>query len=292
VSTSEESPAKKKRTRKMPEPYNVLDGKRWIQNSISVWSDIRKSTEEVRLKHPAIFPEMLVERLIETFLPLQGEVILDPFAGSGSTIVTAEKMGKTGLGVELSEEYAALANQRIAEVNHQPAAQEEAALEVDQTEHKSRVIHGSALKLADHVPPDSVDLCITSPPYWNVLNQRRSADHKAVRHYGNHEQDLGVVEDYEEFLTELTQVFEQVLEALRPGGYCCVIVMDLRKKSQFFPFHSDLATKLQQVGFLYDDLIIWNRQSEYNNLRPLGFPSVFRVNKVHEFILLMQKRKH
>lgn len=291
MSTSEESPAKKKRTRKMPEPYNVLDGKRWIQNSISVWSDVRKSTEEVRLKHPAIFPEMLVERLIETFLPLQGEVILDPFAGSGSTIVTAEKMGKTGVGVELSEEYAALANQRIAEVDHQPAAQDESSPEGDQTEHKSRVFHGSALKLSEHVPPESVDLCITSPPYWNVLNQRRSADHKAVRHYGNHEQDLGVVEDYEEFLTELTQVFEQVLEALRPGGYCCVIVMDLRKKSQFFPFHSDLATKLQQIGFLYDDLIIWNRQSEYNNLRPLGFPSVFRVNKVHEFILLMQKRK-
>ncbi len=291
MSTSEESSAKKKRTRKMPEPYNALDGKRWIQNSISVWSDVRKSTEEVRLKHPAIFPEMLVERLIETFLPREGNVILDPFTGSGSTIVTAEKMGKTGIGVELSEEYAALANQRITEVAGESDEQDETIPAKAQAAAKSRVILGSALKLAEHVSPDSVDLCITSPPYWNVLNQRRSADHKAVRHYGNHEQDLGVVEDYEEFLTELTQVFGQVLETLRPGSYCCVIVMDLRKKSQFFPFHSDLATKLQQIGFIYDDLIIWNRQSEYNNLRPLGFPSVFRVNKVHEFILLMQKPK-
>tara|TARA_R110002111_G_scaffold247140_2_gene310066 strand:+ start:76842 stop:77720 length:879 start_codon:yes stop_codon:yes gene_type:complete len=291
VSTSEESPAKKKRTRKMPEPYNALDGKRWIQNSISVWSDLRKSTEEVRLKHPAIFPEMLVERLIETFLPREGDVILDPFAGSGSTIVTAEKMGKTGIGIELSEEYAALAKQRITDVAGLAAEQDEAISAKAQAATKSRVFHGSALKLTDHVSPNSIDLCITSPPYWNVLNQRRSADHKAVRHYGNHEQDLGVVEDYEEFLMELTQVFGQVLETLRPGGYCCVIVMDLRKKSQFFPFHSDLGTKLQQIGFIYDDLIIWNRQSEYNNLRPLGFPSVFRVNKVHEFILLMQKPK-
>nr|WP_299467719.1 site-specific DNA-methyltransferase [uncultured Gimesia sp.] len=291
VSTSEESPAEKKRTRKMPEPYNALGGKRWIQNSISVWSDIRKSTEEVRLKHPAIFPEMLVERLIETFLPREGDVILDPFAGSGSTIVTAEKMGKTGVGVELSQEYAALASQRIADVARLAVEQDESLPAPTRTEQKSHVIHGSALKLSEHVPPESVDLCITSPPYWNVLNQRRSADHKAVRHYGNHEQDLGVVDDYEAFLTELTLVFEQVLETLRPGGYCCVIVMDLRKKSQFFPFHSDLAARLQQIGYIYDDLIIWNRQSEYNNLRPLGFPSVFRVNKVHEFILLMQKPK-
>ncbi|QDT96239.1 Modification methylase DpnIIB [Gimesia aquarii] len=275
----------------MPKPYNALGGKKWIQNSISVWSDIRKSTEEARLKHPAIFPEMLVERLIETFLPLQGDVILDPFAGSGSTIVTAEKMGKTGVGIELSEEYAALANQRIQEVVHSADEAVDSGPDTEKLEFKSRVHHGSALNLSEMVSPESVDLCITSPPYWNVLNQRRSADHKTVRHYGNHEQDLGVVEDYAEFLDELKEVFGQVLTALRPGGYCCVVVMDLRKKSQFFPFHSDLATRLQQIGFIYDDLIIWNRQSEYNNLRPLGFPSVFRVNKVHEFILLMQKRK-
>jgi DNA modification methylase len=200
-------------------------------------------------------------------------------------------MGKTGVGVELSQEYAALASQRIADVARLAVEQDESLPAPTRTEQKSHVIHGSALKLSEHVPPESVDLCITSPPYWNVLNQRRSADHKAVRHYGNHEQDLGVVDDYEAFLTELTLVFEQVLETLRPGGYCCVIVMDLRKKSQFFPFHSDLAARLQQIGYIYDDLIIWNRQSEYNNLRPLGFPSVFRVNKVHEFILLMQKPK-
>lgn len=281
MSTSDK-PAKKKRTRQLPPHYNALDGKRWIQNSISVWSDIRKSLEEVRLKHPAIFPEMLVERLIETFLPLQGEVILDPFAGSGSTIVTAEKMGKIGIGLELSEDYAEVARQRLTALS----------LEGDeQTECRSRIIHGSALNLAEHVSPESVNLCITSPPYWNVLNQRRSADHKAVRHYGNHDQDLGVIEDYNAFLDELNRVFTQVLTALKPGAYCCAIVMDLRKRSQFFPFHSDLASRLQEIGFLYDDLIIWNRQAEYNNLRPLGYPSVFRVNKVHEFIVLMQKPK-
>src|SRR5437763_10662086 len=62
---------------------NDLTGKRWLQNSISVWSDIRKTTEETRLNHPALFPTALVERLIETFLPPLGETVLDPFAGCG-----------------------------------------------------------------------------------------------------------------------------------------------------------------------------------------------------------------
>ncbi len=263
---------------------NELDGKRWLQNSISVWGDLRKTTEETRLKHPAMFPAALVERLIETFLAPEASLVLDPFAGSGSTIVTAAAMGKQGVGIELSPEYVELANARLREL-----ADSTLFDEAPPSTHKSVIHHGSATDLFDFVEPDSVDLCISSPPYWNILNQRRTADLKSVRHYGNLDGDVGTIEDYEEFLDSITQVYADVFTALKPGGYCCIIVMDLRKKSRFFPLHSDLASRLQPVGYIYDDLVIWNRQSEYNNLRPLGYPSVFRINKVHEFILLMQK---
>ena len=254
---------------------NGLDGKRWLQNSISVWNDIRKTTEEGRLGHPAMFPGMLVERLIETFLPLEGEVVLDPFAGSGSTILAAESMDKRGIGLELSAEYVELAHQRLGELDRQTVT--------------STIIQAPAQDLLEHVSPESVDLCISSPPYWDILNQRRTADLKTVRHYGNLDGDLGTIADYDEFLQSAAAVFGDVFKVLRPGTYCCVIVMDLRKKSQFYPLHSDLATKLTEYGYIFDDLIIWNRQTEYNNLRPLGYPSVFRINKVHEYILLMQK---
>jgi DNA modification methylase len=82
-----------------------------------------------------------------------------------------------------------------------------------------------------------------------------------------------------------------VLEVLKPGAYLCAVVMDIRKKHVFYPFHSDLAARLQRVGFIYDDLIIWDRRQEYNNLRPLGYPGVFRINKAHEFIIIAQKPK-
>ena len=78
---------------------------------------------------------------------------------------------------------------------------------------------------------------------------------------------------------------------LRAGKYCLAVVMDLRKGPVLFSFHSDFARMMQEVGFLFDDLIIWDRRQEYNNLRPLGFPSVFRINKVHEYILIFQKPK-
>ena len=41
-------------------------------------------------------------------------------------------------------------------------------------------------------------------------------------------------------------------------------------------------------GRIFDDLIIWNRQADYSNLRPLGYPAVFRINKVHEFLLIFR----
>lgn len=231
-----------------------------------------------------MFPAVLVERLISAFLPPTGELILDPFAGSGSTVLCAHRMGKRGIGLELSPEYAKLANDRIivteedASANGQPPG-----------ETGSAIVRASADDLLQHVIPGSVDLCITSPPYWNILNQRRTADRKTVRHYGNLDGDLGTIDDYHSFLQRLQSIFRDVLTTLKPGAYCCVIVMDLRKKSRFFPFHSDLASRLEEIGYIYDDLIVWNRQAEYNNLRPLGYPSVFRVNKVHEFVLLMQK---
>jgi DNA modification methylase len=266
-------------TRKPRRRGNLLDGRRWLQNSISVWSDIRKTAEEARLGHPAMFPQMLCERLIETFLPPEGELVLDPFAGSGSTVLAAQRIGKRGIGLELSDEYAALANARLASGRREPPEQTPVSV----------VYRASASELLSLVEPESVDLCITSPPYWNILNQRRTADYKSVRHYGNLDGDLGTIDDYEAFLESLAAVFGDVLITLKPGAYCCVIVMDLRKKNRFFPLHSDLAGRLVDIGYLYDDLIIWNRQAEYNNLRPLGYPSVFRVNKVHEFVLLMRK---
>jgi hypothetical protein len=65
--------------------------------------------------------------------------------------------------------------------------------------------------------------------------------------------------------------------------------MDIRKRDRFYPFHSDLASELVRVGFEWDDLIVWDRRHEYNNLRPLGYPAVFRINKVHEYLLIMRK---
>ena len=257
---------------------NDLDGRTWTRYSISIWSDIRKTPDEIALGHPAIFPQQLVTRLIECFTRSDEKVILDPFMGSGSTIVAADRMGRTGIGFETSAEYYNLAARRLYN------------RELFQTsELTSQLYLVDARRMREFLKPESVDLVITSPPYWDILSQKRTADYKETRDYGSAPGDLSRIADYNEFLKELSQVFEKVYQVLKPSKYCIVIVMDLRKKDKFYPFHSDIADFMQEIGFIYDDIIIWDRRHEYNNMRPLGYPSVFRINKAHEYILIFKK---
>jgi DNA modification methylase len=257
---------------------NELDGKTWTRYSISIWSDIHKSPEEIALGHPAIFPIALASRLIEIFTNRDNRVVLDPFAGVGSAIVAAQRLGKEGIGIELSPIFAEEARVRC---KHKTL--------FDPEEGSGTIYTANALDLLKYVAKGSVDLVVTSPPYWDILSEKRTADYKEIRDYGDERADLGKIKDYQEFLTQLKAIFAQVYKTLRNGAYCCVIVMDIRKKNRFYPFHSDIANFMQELGFIYDDVIIWDRRHEYNNMRPLGYPSVFRVNKAHEFILIFQK---
>ena len=267
-----------KDTTTKPERANELDGKKWLKYSISIWNDLRKSKEEMNLGHPAMFPSDLAQRLIECFTNEEGCLIFDPFVGVGSTLVAAKTLGKDAVGIEISPKFAVLAETQV----------EQTIPYKGESEVKIHV--ADSRELYKYIAPNSVDMVVTSPPYWDILLEKRTADSKQQRDYGGAAEDLGKIRDYEKFLLELHKIFEQVYDVMKPNSYCCVIVMDLRKKNRFYPYHMQIAQLMEDIGFIFDDMIIWDRGQEYNNLRPLGFPTVFRVNRIHEFILIFQKR--
>jgi len=261
---------------------NNLDGATWTRNSVSIWSDIRKSRDEIKLGHPAVFPCQLVSRLINCFSWGNGLYVLDPFCGSGSTLVAASQMGHVGIGFEINRQYIDLAKQRLSIANIWQSNELSAG-------GKTKIYEDDARNILKYIPENTIDMVITSPPYWNILSQKRTADLKNIRDYGDTTNDLAKISSYQDFLSQLSDVFKQVFAVMKPRAYCIVVVMDLRKKNKFYPFHSDVARFMEEIGFIYDDLIIWDRRHEYNNLRPLGYPAVFRINKVHEYLLIFQK---
>ena len=264
--------------RKMVNKTNNLTGKEWLQNSFSIWRELGKTEEEKKLKHPAIFNIKLIDKLIDTFCRPEKSLILDCFAGSGTTLISGLQKDKDVIGFDLNQNYKDLFIKRATE-----------SYKLNSKKLKDKYLISDSRFLSKNLKKESVDLCITSPPYWDILNQKRSADYKQNINYSDSTNDLGNIEDYNKFLDNLKLVFAEVHKVLKTKSYFVVNVMDLRKKDKFFPLHSDTANIAKEVGFSLEDIIIWDRQLEYNNMRPLGYPYKFIVNKVHEYLLIFRK---
>ena len=94
------------------ETHGNVENKTGKRNLRDVWSVATQGTKEA---HFATFPEKLIEPCILAGTKA-GDVVLDPFAGSGTTGIVAHRYGREFIGIELNEEYAELARRRISDV--------------------------------------------------------------------------------------------------------------------------------------------------------------------------------
>jgi DNA modification methylase len=141
----------------------------------------------------------------------QGELVLDPFAGYGTTVMVAERLGRRAIGIELVPEHLEIARRR--------------------TGGRARLILGDARELSRLVD-EPVDLVFTSPPYM------ASRDHPQNPLTG-YATDDG---DYAVYLDELGSIFGQVAILLRPGGQLVVNVGNvIATDGSVTPLASDIA---------------------------------------------------
>ena len=175
---------------------NDLTGKEWLQNSFSIWRDLTKTKEEKDLKHPASYPVMLCEKLIKTFSK-GGDNVLDPFNGIGSTLVASHNLNRSAVGIDLSKEFCDIAKKRIGQDDH------------------ITIINGDSFVEIEKLKADSFDLCVTSPPYWDILNMKRSADGKEAVNYSDNENDVGNIPNYRDFINCLGELFAKVNRVLK-----------------------------------------------------------------------------
>lgn len=267
---------------------NDLTSKEWIQETKSFFyqKGLGAGSPEAKYEkmHPAPFSFTDITKLIRFFTKHKAKV-LDPFVGVGSTIKACVELDREGFGVELSPKWCEITRQRLAaESNH----------ELDD-EH---LVCGDSRKLKQYFKKETFDFIVTSPPYWNILEKK---DHKANERvlnghdtkYSESKNDLGNIEDYNKFLDDLAKIFLSCHDLLKPGKYMCIIVSDFRHKSEFYPFHSDLLSKLtdrkQKKFFQLKGIKVLIQNAK--KLFPYGYPFSYVENIHHQYVLILQKQK-
>jgi len=160
-------------------------------------------------------------------------------------------------------------------------------MQMVKTTHK--LINGDARDLS-FIPDESVHLVVTSPPYWNLKKYNENPD------------QMGHIQDYEAFLTELRKVWAHVFRVLVPGGRLVCVVGDVcvaRRRfgrHLVFPLHADICVICRQIGFDNLNPIIWHKiaNASYevqNGSKFLGKP--YEPNAIikndMEFILMQRK---
>src|ERR1051325_361034 len=154
-----------------PNKLNDLDSKSWLKFQKSWFIHNPPPRKKGVLVHPAKFPETLAQEFIE-FFTKQGATVLDPMAGTGSTLVAALRAGRNSYGIELNPKYAKIDQQIIEE--------ERAALGSAINNLKSEIIHGGARLAANYELP-CIDYVLTSPPYWDMLRVKGAETQKKRR---------------------------------------------------------------------------------------------------------------
>lgn len=114
--------------------------------------------------------------------------------------------------------------------------------------------HGDARNIS-FLPDNSVHLIVTSPPYWNLKEYKRG------------ENQLGIIDDYESFVFELSKVWQECYRVLVPSGRVVCVVGDVclsrRKYGRHvvMPLHSDIAVSCRKIGFDNLNPILWHKIS-------------------------------
>jgi site-specific DNA-methyltransferase (adenine-specific) len=102
-------------TRRAEDAESTIERDEFLEWTKSVWSFPAVSARKIG--HPAPFPEELPHRLIQLY-SFKGDVVLDPFCGSGTTCLAAKRLDRHFIGFDIEEEYLALAQDRIASLEH------------------------------------------------------------------------------------------------------------------------------------------------------------------------------
>jgi DNA modification methylase len=274
---------------------NELSGTEWIKFTKSWFIHRPPPRDKTKLLHPAAFPESLAREFIE-FFTKRGQLVLDPFLGTGSTLLACVMSGRSGIGVEVVEKWARIAKTRIDEFLHTKFKNNSTSLV---SEPIIKVILGDSLNIARMWSENNfplIDYCITSPPYWNQLKrnsvrQRERSFQGLDTKYSEDPNDIGNLDDYNEFLRAMKEIFNQVYKVSKHKAYLTVITNNVFSNGRLYPLAFDTLRVLIQDPYAWvaKDEKIWLQDDK--PLLPFGVYNAWIGNRAHQYCLIVRKEE-
>lgn len=262
---------------------NCLTAKEWLKCQIGVWEfyyegrDIRDKE-----KHPAVFPIGLAAKVISLFTH-KGELVIDPFVGSGTTLVTARDLDRNAVGFDLKEEYIELCSERLRQLKLG-------------SQSKQLAIVDDARNIPHYFKEETVSLILTSPPYANLLNRRRknksrrgnerkNEQYMEIEQYSQDSRDLGTLAP-KEFGKAMEEIFADMLPLLRPKAHCVINTPDFWWDNRRITLHIIVTEALRNAGYELRNTIIWDRRNIVNQVGIFGWPSNYiTMGTTFEYLL-------
>lgn len=263
------------RTCKCPANHlNCLTAKEWLKSQLGVW-EFYYEGRDVRDKniHPAVFPIALAKRVIEVFTH-KGELVLDPFAGIGTTLVAAKDLDRNAVGFDINPKYVEFSKKRLSETLSVGVSQQIAVLD-------------DARNIAQYLEEQTVSLFFTSPPYANLLNrprlnksrrgdQRKNGQYLKVEQYSQDERDLGVLA-MDKYAEAMTEIYKSIRPLLKLKGHAVINIPDMwwsdGKYGKRVPLHIAVYHAMMEAGYELRNTIIWDRRNIVNRIGIFGWPS-------------------
>ncbi|MEM3432746.1 MAG: DNA methyltransferase [Candidatus Methanomethyliaceae archaeon] len=273
-----------RKTCSCPEKHiNCLTPKEWVKGQVAIW-ELYYEGRDIRDKdiHPAVFPIALPKKCIELFTH-KGELVLDPFVGIGTTLIAARDLNRNAVGFDLNPKYIEYSNKRLSQENMF-------------NDTKQIAICDDAINIPQYLDENTVSLCITSPPYANMLNHERlnksfrsdlreKKHYKKIQQYSNDPRDLGTMR-LKEYIEALSEIYRGILPLLKPKAHCVININDLWEDNRRYPTHCYIVEAMEKIGYELRNIIIWDKRNLVNKVGIFGWPSNYiTLSTTFEYIL-------
>ena len=240
----------------------VYDPKEFNLEKTSIWSFKERGTwathkGDYRGNCPPQVPRNLILKYTK-----ENDIVLDPFCGSGTTMVECKLLNRKGIGIDVNENALKLARSRL-QFNYK-------------TVYEPKLIKANSTKLQKIIPDNKIDFIFAHPPYADII--KYSKDIK---------EDISRL-NLQEFLNQMNLFSKECFRILKKDKICSILIGDIRKNKNVIPLGFYIMNIFIQTGFKLNEIIIKEqhncKMTDYWKNKNMDFYLL-----AHEYVFVLKK---